>query len=228
MRRIAVLTALVSATLGTMAIVPPLASAQGDAVYETNFADPVQAASEWGFPDGETSVSEDGYSATITQGELAVDVDGAANAWLNPDIADVPTDQAIEATIGSSTGDPSALFGVACRAKLHAAGYVFLVGNDGYFTIGRFDGKGNAKALVTPDGKGKLEPLDTVGVNTVRGECVGKKKVTLTLLVNDEEVATAVDPKPPKKLGQRAFVVTEVKPGQQTTTNVAAFAAYAL
>jgi hypothetical protein len=208
--------------------VPPLASAQGDAIYETSFADPAQAASEWGFPDGGTPVSEDGYSATITQGELAIDLDGAPNAWLNPDISGLPADQAVEATIGSSTGDPSALFGVACRAKLHAAGYVFLVGNDGYFTIGRFDGRGNAKAIVNAKGNGRTAALDTIGVNTVRGECTGKKKVTLTLFVNGEKVATAVDPSPPKKLGQRAFVVTEVKAGEQTTTNVVGFAASAL
>ena len=221
-------TAVVSATLGALALVPVSAGAQGDAVYETAFGDPAQAASEWGFPDGETTVKEDGFGATITPGELAVTVDGAANAWLNPDISDLPTDQAIEAQIASSTGDPSALFGVACRAKLHAAGYVFLVGTDGYFTIGRFDGRGNAKAIVNAKGRGTTGAVSTTGSNTVRGECVGKKKVTLTLIVNGEKVASAVDPSPPKKLGQRAFVVTEVEPGERTTTNVAAFAAYTL
>jgi hypothetical protein len=228
MRRIAVLTAVVSATLGAMAIVPGPAGAQGETAYETEFLDPAQAASEWGFPDGETSVTEDGFTASITPGQLAVALDGAENAWLNPDVSGFPSDLAVEAQIASSSGDPSALFGVACRAKLHAAGYVFLVGTDGYFTIGRFDGRGNAKALVNAKGKATTAALNATGTNVVRGECTGKKTVTLTLLVNGKTVATAVDAAPPKKLGQRAFVVTEVEPGEQTTTNFSGFATHAL
>ncbi len=228
MKRIAVLMVLVSATVGTMAIVPPLASAQGEAVYETNFADPAQAASEWGFPDGETSVSEDGYTAAITQGEFALALDGAANARLGPDISGLPADQAIEATITSSTGHESAVFGVACRTKINAAGYVFLVGWDGYFTIGRFDDRGNGKALVNAKGNATTAAVNVTNPNVVRGECVGTKKVTLTLFVNGETVAKATDPSPPKKLGKRAWVVTEVEPGKKTTTNFSSFAVSAL
>jgi len=226
MRRRAVLMVLMLATVGSMVVVAPVSGAQGATEYETDFADPAQAASEWGFPDGETSMTEDGFSAEITPGDLAVSLDGAPNAWLSPDVSGLPTQLAVEAEVTSNTGDASALFGVACRAKLHSAGYAFLVGTDGYYTIGRFD-HGKAKALVNAKGTATTAAVNASAPNTVRGECTGKKKVSLALFVNGEKVATAVDPSPPK-LGQRAFVVTEVERGKQTTTDFASFAVTAL
>jgi hypothetical protein len=212
--------------LGTAVCGP--AGAQGETIYETQFLDPAQAASEWNFPKGATDVTEKGFTAAFTPGALTVALDGAPNAWLNPDIADLPADQAIEARIASSTGDTSALFGVACRAALHSAGYVFLVGTDGYYTIGRFDGRGNAKAIVNAKGTKRTDAVDPLGFNIVRGECVGKKHVKLTLFVNGEKVASKVDRAPPKKLGDRAFVVTEVAKGKLTATEYTGFAVHAL
>ena len=203
------------------------AVAQGETIYETQFLDATRAASEWGFPKGTTEVTSKGFTETLTPGALTVTLDGAPNAWLNPDIGALPADQAIEARIGSSTGDKSALFGVACRAALHSAGYVFLVGTDGYYTIGRFDG-GHGKAIVNAKGTKRTRAVDPTGFNVVRGECVGKKRVTLTLLVNGERVASVVDKAPPKKLGGRAFAVTEVAKGKQTATTYTGFAAHTL
>ena len=148
-------------------------------------------------------------------------------AWLSPEIGDLSADQAIEARVASSSGDESALYGVACRAELGSVGYVFLVGSDGYYTIGRFDEGGNGKAIVNAKGTKRTEAVDSLGVNIVRGECVGKKRVSLTLFVNGEKVASTVDKKPPKKLGRRAFVVTEVEAGLKTTTEFAGFAVHA-
>lgn len=219
---------MVMVTLVAGTIVPVPAGAQEETIYETQFDDPAEAASDWGFPDGESAVTEDGYTAAFTPGALTLTLHGAPNAWLNPELDDLPADQAIEARIESSTGDESALFGVACRAKLHAAGYVFLVGTDGYYTIGRFNDRGKAKAIVNADGARRTDAVDPLGSNIVRGECVGKKRVTLTLLVNGEEVASVVDKRPPKKLGHDAFVVTEVEGGGGTETVVTGFAAHTL
>ena len=107
----------------------------------------------------------------------------------------MPADQAVEAQIAGNSGEESALFGVSCRFALSpsAVGYSFLVGADGYFTIGRFDGKGNAKALVNTKGTKRTDTFDPTTTNDVRGECVGKRKVKLTLYVNGEKVAAAVD-----------------------------------
>lgn len=206
------------------------AGAQGETIYLTQFLDPTQDASDWGFPSGMTEVTEDGFTEAITPGALTVTLDGAANAWLSPDLAALPADQAIEARVASSTGDESALFGVACRAKFgsNSVGYVFLVGSDGYYTIGRYDGRGNAKAIVNAKGTKRTDTVDPLDINVVRGECVGKKKVTLTLFVNDEKVASTVDKAPPKKLGDQAYVVTEVAEGKQTTTEYTGFAVHSL
>lgn len=203
------------------------AGAQEETVYVTQFLDPAQDASDWDFPKGATEVTGKGYAAAITPGVLTVALDGAPNAWLSPDISHLPADQAIEARVSSSTGDQSALFGVACRAGLHSVGYVFLVGTDGYYTIGRFDG-GNGKAIVNAKGTKRTDAVDPLGSNIVRGECVGKKRVTLTLFVNGEKVASTVDKAPPKKVGDEAFVVTEVAKGEQTTTEYSGFAVHAL
>lgn len=211
------------------------AGAQGETIYETQFLNPAQISSEWGFPKDATEVTDNGFSAAITPGALTLSLDGAPNAWLSPDfgvgdIPSLPADQAIEARIASSTGDSSALFGVACRAKLGAnsVGYVFLIGTDGYFTIGRYDGRGHAKAIVNAKGTKRTDAVDPLDFNIVRGECTGKKKVTLTLLVNGEKVASTVDKAPLKKLGDQAYVVTEVAKGKKTTTEYTGFAAHGL
>jgi hypothetical protein len=203
------------------------ASAQDETIYETQFLDAEQSATEWEFPPGVTAVTDDGYTAAFTPGALTVTLNGAPNAWLDPDLPGLPRDQAVEARIGSSTGDESALFGVACRADLPKTGYAFLVGIDGYYAIGKYGG-GEAKAIVNAKGTKRTDAVDPLGSNIVRGECVGKKQVTLTLFVNGEEVASIVDKKPPKKFGKRALVVTEVAEGEQATTEFTGFAVHAL
>lgn len=218
--------AVVAVVLATAVCGP--AVAQGATIYETQFLDPARAASDWGFPKGATDVTDKGFAAALTPGALTVTIDGAANAWLSPEIGDLPADQAIEARIASSTGDESALFGVACRAALHSVGYVFLIGTDGYYTIGRFDGRGNGNAIVNAKGTKRSDAVDPIGPNTVRGECVGRRRVTLTLFVNGEQVVSTVDKKPPKKLGTRAFAVTEVAKGKRTATELTGFAVHAL
>jgi hypothetical protein len=211
------------------------AGAQEQTLYETQFLDPAQTGADWGFPNGATEVTDNGFSEAITPGTLTLSLDGAPNAWLNPEfgpdgVAELPADQAIEARVASSTGDKSALFGVACRAAFgkNSVGYSFLIGTDGYYTIGRYDGRGNAKAIVNAKGTKRTDAIDPTGFNIVRGECVGKKKVTLTLLVNGEKVASIVDKAPPKKFGDKAYLVTEVAKGKKTTTEFTGFAAHSL
>ena len=211
------------------------AGAQSETIYETQFFDPAQAASEWEFPIGATEVTEDGYTAAFTPGAFTVTLDGAPNARFypafgNPGIAALPANQAVEARIASSSGDPSALFGVACRAALEpqTVGYFFLVGADGYYAIGRYDGRGNAKAIVNVKGSKRTDAVDPFSFNIVRGECAGKKKVRLTLFVNGEKVVSTVDTSPPKKLGSNALIVTEVAEGETATTEFTGFAAHAL
>ena len=227
MRQITRVASVIGVALVLATAVGGPASAQEETVYLTQFLDPARDASDWDFPKGATEVTAKGFTAAITPGALTVAVDGAANAWLSPDISDLPTDQAVEARVSSSTGDQSALFGVACRAALHSVGYVFLVGTDGYYTIGRFDG-GHGKAIVNAKGTKRTDAVDPLDSNLVRGECVGKKQVTLTLFVNGEKVASTVDKAPPKKVGDEAFVVTEVAKGKQTTTEYSGFAVHAL
>lgn len=76
-------------------------AAQGEALYLTEFLDPAEDASEWGFPEGATEVTEDGYTAAFTEGALTGTLDGAPNAWLYPDDLELPADQAVEARIAS-------------------------------------------------------------------------------------------------------------------------------
>ncbi len=215
----------VALVFGTAVCGPALA--QGETIYESQFPDPAQAATEWGFPSGATEVTDTGYTAAFTPSALTLTLDGAPNAWLSPDLGKLPADQAVEARIGSSTGDDSALFGVACRAKVNSVGYVFLVGTDGDYTIGRYDG-GKGKAIVNAKGTKRTRTVDPAGFNIVRGECVGKKQVTLTLFVNGERVASVVDKSPPKQVGARTFAVTEVAKGKQTATEFTGFAVHAL
>lgn len=186
------------------------AGAQTDApVYETDFADPTSAATEWEFPDGATEETGDGYSLALTRGALQVTLDGVRNLWLNPDTGRLPKDQYVEATIGTFAGDESELGGVVCRGSLDDdLGYAFLLGFDGYYTIADFSGKG-ARKLVNKGGDttGAVGP---VGPNVVRGECtsIGGGRVRLTMYVNGEIVASKVDPSP-AKVGPDAYVLTE-------------------
>ena len=203
------------------------AGAQDEPIYETRFGDPEQSALEWELPEGVTSVTDDGYTTAFTPGALTVSLETAPNAWHNPYIADLPRDQAVEALIASSTGDASALFGVGCRADLPNVGYVLLVGTDGFYTIGRYaGGKGRRSS---PRRSRNTPTSSTRSASTsVRGECVGKKKVKLTLFVNDEKIVSVVDKSPPKKFGTLALIVNEVTEGEQATTEYAGFSVDAL
>jgi hypothetical protein len=211
------------------------ASAQSGSIYETEFLDPAQAAAEWEFPAGSTEVSEDGYAARFRTGVLEVILDGEPNLSIGPTfgsdlVGALPPDQAVEAQIAGTSGEEAALFGVSCRFALspRSVGYSFLVGADGYFTIGRFDGKGNAKALVNVKATKRTEAVDPNGTNDVRGECVGKRTVKLTLYVNGQKVATTVDKAPPKNLGDQAFLVIEVEEGEGVVVEFTRFAAEGL
>ena len=208
------------------AVSVPAGALGGETIYLTKFLDPEQDAADWGFPSGETEVTEDGYTAAFTSGALTVTLDDTTNVWFYPDDLDLPADQAVEARIASSSGDESALFGVGCRADLPDVGYVFLVGTDGYYAIGRYD-DGEGKNIVNTKGTKRTDAVDPDGDNIVRGECTGKKKVTLTLYVNDEKVASTVDKKPPKT-GSNAVVNTRVSEGGSTTTEFTGFSAQSL
>ena len=201
------------------------AGAQTDRpVYETDFADPASASTEWELPDGATEETGDGYSLALTPGALQVTLDGAKNLWLSPELRRLPANQYVEATIGTFAGDESELGGVVCRGSLDDdLGYAFLLGFDGYYTIADFSGKG-ARKLVNKGGDttGAVGP---VGPNVVRGECtsIGGGKVRLTMYVNGEKVASAVDPSP-AKVGPGAYLLTEVAPDSVADLTYTSFA----
>jgi len=191
----------------------PAALAQSDEIYSTDFEDPAEIAPEWGFQGSETNETGDGYSLDMTPGALVVSISGLSNFWIGPEadvVGELPDDQIVEATIAEIDGDDSTTAGVVCRGSLDDdLGYLFLIGIDGYFTIGDISGK--ATALVNKKGTKRSDAIDPSGPNTVRGECVdaGRNGVRLTLFVNDEKVASVVD-RSAAEVGPDAYVVTEV------------------
>jgi hypothetical protein len=80
------------------------------------------------------------------------------------------------------------------------------------------------KAIVNAKGTKRTDAFDPSSTNEVRGECVGTRKVKLTLYVNDEKVASTVDKKPPKSLGDEAFIVIEVARGGSVGVDFTGFA----
>jgi hypothetical protein len=201
----------------------PASAGSGSTIYTTDFADPASVSAEWGFQDGATTETGDGYSLAVTPGAFAVSLDGAANLWVSPEAGSLPADQIVEATIAKATGDSSVSAGVICRGDLAGdKGYGFLIATDGWYTIGS---PGN-KRLVNVKGTKRTDAIDPAGPNTVRGECssVGKKKVRLTLFVNDERVASVVDRTSPSKIGPDAYLLTEVAKGKPATVTFSSFA----
>jgi hypothetical protein len=197
-----------------------------EAVYSTDFADPAAAATEWQFPTGETTETGKGYTLALTSGAFFVGLNGAKNLWLSPDVASLPTDQVVETTIAEMTGDSSVLAGVVCRGDLHRdLGYGFVVATDGYYAIGAYAGPG-VKRLVNAKGTKRTSAIDPAGPNTVRAECAndGKRKVRLTLFVNDQKVASVVDRTSPSKTASGAFLLTEVDEGQPGQVTYSSFA----
>ncbi len=187
----------------------------GDKVYSTDFANPAVTAPDWDFKNGSTTEYGDGYALNMEPGAFTVALDGAANLWLSPETGELPDDQIVETTIVATGGDSSLLAGVVCRGSLDDdLGYQFLVGLDGYYTIGTITGAG-PRRLANPKGTKRTDAIDRKGSNTIRGECisVGKKKVRATLFVNDEKVATVVDRTSPSKIGPDAYLLTEVDKG---------------
>ncbi len=213
-RLVAVSTAATVIVLGAM----PVARAQDDVVYTTAFADTAQTSQEWGFKDGATTESGDGYKLELAPGALVVTLDDLPNFWISPELdalaSEVPDDQVVEATIESLAGDDTATAGVVCRGNLDDdVGYVFLIGTDGYYTIG--DVAGKATALVNKKGTKRTDAVDPDGPNTVRGECVstGARGVRLTLFVNDEKIASVVD-RTASEIAPEAWLATEVTRGR--------------
>jgi len=198
----------------------------GATIYTTDFSDPAATSTEWGFQDGATTETGDGYTLAATPGAFAVSLDGIANLWVSPEAGSLPVDQVVEATIAKATGDSSVQAGVVCRGSLdHDLGYAFLVQTDGNYTIGAFAGPG-ARRLVNAKGTKRTDAIDPAGPNTVRGVCTsaGKKRVRLTLFVNDKKVASVVDRTAPSKIGPDAYLLTEVVKGRPATVSFSAFA----
>jgi hypothetical protein len=215
-RAVLLVLAITGTTVGAAAL-PAAAgpTGSGDTVYSTDFANPAVDAPDWGFQNGETSEYGDGYALNMEPGAFTVALDGAANLWVSPEIGDLPDDQIVETTIAADSGESSLLAGVVCRGSLDDdLGYQFLVGLDGYYTIGTIKDDG-PKRLVNPKNNKRTDAIDPEGPNNVRAECtsVGTKKVRVTLFVNDEKVASAVDKTSPSKIGSDAYLITEVDKG---------------
>ena len=232
LRRVAVALGLVAAALvGTVG--PTAASAgagsgagSGAAIYTTEFSDPAATSTEWGFQDGATTETGDGYTLAATPGAFTVSLDGIANLWVSPEAGSLPVDQVVTATIAKATGDSSVQAGVVCRGSLeNDQGYGFVIATDGYYTIGSFAGPG-AKRLVNAEGAKRTNAIDPAGPNTIRGRCtsIGKKRVRLTLFVNDRKVASVVDRTSQSKIGPDAYLLTEVAKGRPATVTFASFA----
>lgn len=219
--RLGVVLALVVVTL--VATTGPASA--GSTIYSTNFSDPAATSVEWEFKGGATTETGKGYTLATTPGAFTVGLDGAANLWVSPAAGSLPADQVVETTIAEAEGDSSVQAGVICRGSLDDdLGYAFLVATDGNYTIGAFAGPG-AKRLVNTNGKKRSDAIDPAGPNTVRGVCtsVGKKKVRLTLFVNDEKVASVVDRTSPSKIGPDAYLLTEVAKGRPATVTFSSF-----
>jgi hypothetical protein len=199
------------------------ATAQGDVVYTTEFADLTDASVEWGFESSATTETGNGYSLELVPGALNVRVTTLSNFWISPEIGAIPDDQVVEATIADASGDDSVTAGVVCRGSLEDdLGYVFLIGTDGFYTIG--DASGAARALVNKKGTKRSDAIDPAGPNTVRAECVdvGSSGVRLTMFVNDEKVASVVD-RSASEVGPEAWLVTEVDRSRQADVSFSSF-----
>jgi hypothetical protein len=207
----------------------PAALAQSDVIYTTDFADPDDTAPEWGFQGSETSETGDGYALDMVPGSLVVSISGLPNFWISPDrdvVGELPDDQVVETTIEEMDGDDSVASGVMCRGSADDdLGYVFLIANDGYFTIGDVSGK--ATALVNKNGNKRSDAIDPNGPNTVRGECttvdrIGTNGVRLTLYVNDEKVASVVD-RSAAEVGPEAWIFTQVDRNRRAEVQISSF-----
>ena len=197
----------------------------GATIYTTDFSDPAATSAEWGFQDGATTETGKGYTLATTPGAFTISLDGPPNFSVSPEAGSLPDDQVVEATIAKATGDSSVLAGVICRGSLDDdLGYAFLVATDGYYTIGAYAGPGSRR-LVNAKGTKRTDAIDPAGPNTVRGACtsVGKKRVRLTLFVNDQKVASVVDRTSPSKTGPDAYVLTEVAQGKPASVTYSSF-----
>jgi hypothetical protein len=222
---LAVVTLVVALSVPFAATVCSAAAGSGGVVYATDFSDPATTAPEWDFSDGVTSEAEEGVTYSMTPGAYTIAHTGAKNVWSGPDTGRLPNDQVVEATVTETTGSPSLIAGVVCRGDVDdRKGYGFFIGLDGYYSIGTFGTKG-ARLLANTRGTKRTDAVDPTGPNTVRGECtsVGTRKVRLTLVVNGEEVATAVDRTSPSKIGPSAYLISEVPTGATGTVTYSSF-----
>lgn len=222
-RRVGIALGMVFAAL--FAGAGPASGGSDATIYTTDFSNPATTSTEWGLQ-GATTESGDGYNIAITPGAFTVSLDGAANLWLSPSAGSLPDDQVVEATIAKATGDSSVGAGVICRGSLDGdLGYAFLIQTNGNYTIGSFAGRGS-KRLVNVKGTKRTDAVDPAGPNTVRGECtsIGKKKVRLTLFVNDKKVASVVDRTSPSKIGPDAYLLIEVTKDQPAAAAFSSFA----
>jgi hypothetical protein len=213
---------------GLVVSAAPTALAQSDVIYTTDFANPTEVAPEWGFQRSETSETGNGYALDMVPGALVVSVSRLSNFWISPNrevVGELPDDQTVETTIAEADGDDSLTAGVVCRGSLDDdLGYIFLIGTDGFFTIG--DASSNAR-LVNKKGTKRSDAIDPNGPNTVRGECttvdeIGAPEVRLTLYVNDEKVASVID-RSAAEVGPEAWIITDVDRGRRAEVSFSSF-----
>ncbi|MBA3737434.1 MAG: hypothetical protein H0W97_02595 [Actinobacteria bacterium] len=152
-------------------------------VIQDDFSDP---SSGWPLNEGlDRSV---GYQEGTYRIELrGADSHGASLTWSEGALPNV----AVEADVRLRSGDRStAAAGIGCLER-EGLGYVFVIGFDGEFAIGRFDDIG--ETLVT----GHLPPsaLPTGSSYTIRAECRAGYGVTrLAMYVNGTKVADTTEP----------------------------------
>lgn len=107
--------------------------------------------------------------------------------WSHPGLE--LQDVYLEAKIRTLSGPKENLYGVLCRYQDDQNFYFFLVGDDGFFVIGKY--KNGAQSFIGMDTFGYHPALQAPrDLTTLRVDCVGEN---LSLTVNDTPIVTVQD-----------------------------------
>ncbi len=148
----------------------------GHEIFQDDFSSPRSGWPRGGDQDYQVGYTDGTYSIQVKSKEIL--------AWATHDTEFADGAITVEARVTDSVGDGE--YGIICRYQDKGNFYFFLISEDGYFSVQKFE-NGEQKMLFDWE---RLKGIDPSKPNRITAICIGNK---LQLAVNDSILATVYD-----------------------------------
>jgi len=157
----------------------PAPAWEQDVLFQDDFSTPTGGWSRLRDASGITDYDQGGYRIQVLQPDTEF--------WSHPGLQ--VDDVTIEVEARILAGPDENLLGVICRYQDEQNFYFFLIGNDGFFVIGKY--KNGEQSFIGMETFGFHPALqENRATDLIRADCIAN---TLTLSVNETQIATVQD-----------------------------------